>query len=920
MPASRTADPSPGSGDDLLSSRALSKKKRIPGACDICKRKKIRCDSGEMPGNRCSNCIQYGFECTHREVTKTLGSAKGYVESLEARLEKMDKLLAKILPGIDVNTLEVDEDITTPLPRNDDDDEFELLASRMLKLQLNPPKNRFFGKSSGLQLVQTALDLRDEYISGKTKVGGEDEKGDPSRPPWGAKRREFWEVPSWAMPSPEHPPSPYTFPPPDLIMSLIEAYFAHINPFIPLLHRPTFLRQFAEKQHILDQEFGAIVLLVCALGARYSDDSRVFIEDSENTLSAGWKWYNQVKLHKETQIERTSLHELQMCALAVHFAQGTEVPHGIWTQIGTGLRRAQEVGAHRRRKSADGKPSAEDELWKRAFWVILSFDRLISTFSGRPCGLQEEDFDLDLPIECDDEYWDHDFQQPAGKPSSMAFFNCYLSLMDILAYATRVIYPIRRPKNLFGKAIHRTDQQIIAEMDSAMNNWMDSIPDHLRWNSSCTNELILKQSAALYATYYNIQIFIHRPFIPSPRNPHPVSFPSLAICTNAARSCCHVLESYSRLGALPLPHLQITAFQSAVILLLNIWGGKKSGMAPNPRREMEDVQKCMKMLKDSEERWSSAGRFWDILAELAFAGALAIPTGPSSSSGPTISKPTGVPAEDPDSASPATTASIPTPPSTSHVPSELKETEPVGNPAMSFSMPPPEETMNFSLPMYSTELGRLPIFGQFSFIDSMNTPSVNNHAHIAGTGSSVPVTTNTSSASTSPAMNSFTFPTQPPQGMSFNVAPRNLFTVADAYVKDALFNNQMSSNDRGMFYSAQAAQPPPVDLSSIFTAAPDFGDLSQFCATQAMNTDAPAPGAARANANTSGSGSMPHGSGVVGVSDSIWPTGGAEPVYTDLVDFDGFMGLLGTPEERAAAGITGFYDNRPRGGHYDGFA
>lgn len=27
-------------------------------------------DSGEMPDNRCTNCVQYGFECTHKEVTK----------------------------------------------------------------------------------------------------------------------------------------------------------------------------------------------------------------------------------------------------------------------------------------------------------------------------------------------------------------------------------------------------------------------------------------------------------------------------------------------------------------------------------------------------------------------------------------------------------------------------------------------------------------------------------------------------------------------------------------------------------------------------------------------------------------------------------------------------------------------------------
>ena len=63
------------------------------------------------------------------------------------------------------------------------------------------------------------------------------------------------------------------------------------------------------------------------------------------------------------------------------------------------------------------------------------------------------------------------------------------------------------------------------------------------------NLVFLGQSALLYASYYTLQITIHRPFIPSPRKPSPLSFPSLAICTNAARSSIHVLDvQYKRTG------------------------------------------------------------------------------------------------------------------------------------------------------------------------------------------------------------------------------------------------------------------------------------------------------------------------------------------------------------------------------------
>lgn len=53
-------------------------------------------------------------------------------------------------------------------------------------------------------------------------------------------------------------------------------------------------------------------------------------------------------------------------------------------------------------------------------------------------------FDIDLPTECDDEYWINDnpdlaFKQPPGKPSTVAMFNCILRLGRILAQAYRTI-------------------------------------------------------------------------------------------------------------------------------------------------------------------------------------------------------------------------------------------------------------------------------------------------------------------------------------------------------------------------------------------------------------------------------------------------------------------------------------------------
>jgi hypothetical protein len=155
--------------------------------------------------------------------------------------------------------------------------------------------------------------------------------------------------------------------------------------------------------------FAKVLLLVCAHGAQRCEDPRVLAESSTSTRSAGWKWFEQVNIFRRNLFNRVLLYELQMHALYVLFASSSETPQGVWAQIGMALRLSQEVGGHRRRRvNESGLLTAEDELWKRAFWyvlilrhdillmylfcrVILSVDRWISQNSGRACGLQDEE-------------------------------------------------------------------------------------------------------------------------------------------------------------------------------------------------------------------------------------------------------------------------------------------------------------------------------------------------------------------------------------------------------------------------------------------------------------------------------------------------------------------------------------------------
>lgn len=108
----------------------------------------------------------------------------------------------------------------------------------------------------------------------------------------------------------------FVYPDADLMPSLIDAYFEQMNYFLPLLHRPTFEKLVAEGLHYSDSMFGSVLLLVCAHGARFSEDPRVLSKGADSPRSAGWKWFEQVNAFRRTLIKRTVLYELQMIAVS----------------------------------------------------------------------------------------------------------------------------------------------------------------------------------------------------------------------------------------------------------------------------------------------------------------------------------------------------------------------------------------------------------------------------------------------------------------------------------------------------------------------------------------------------------------------------------------------------------------------------
>ena len=109
-------------------------------------------------------------------------------------------------------------------------------------------------------------------------------------------------------------------------------------------------------------------------------------------------------------------------------------------------------------------------------------------------------FDLQMPQCCDDEYWTHEnaqlaFRQPENKPSYMSYFICSIQLSKIMHFALRTVvsmtytasglaidcnlkYANTKTKAHSGFTGGEWLLRTISHLDSLLNDWSSSIPDH----------------------------------------------------------------------------------------------------------------------------------------------------------------------------------------------------------------------------------------------------------------------------------------------------------------------------------------------------------------------------------------------------------------------------------------------------------
>lgn len=246
--------------------------------------------------------------------------------------------------------------------------------------------------------------------------------------------------------------------------------------------------------------------------------------------------------------------------------------------IGFAVRRAIDAGAHRENRTRWSASPVENQLRKRAFHMLCSLDFFISSSLGRPTAVHEDDYDVELPLEIpDDALWEWELAArraaAEGRPTPEGPLSMSPSPTGEMSSSSRRCYP---------------GAQLTLQSS--------------RRNPAQQEDSLLSQSAWLMCIYYQTQILVHREFV-SPSRSRALGFPSLAICSNAARATAHVLDVLRQRNLLDkcyhwAPSLAVNA---GLMLLLGVFA-TPPGPPGSPRPTLtpsaaSDVKRCINVLE-----------------------------------------------------------------------------------------------------------------------------------------------------------------------------------------------------------------------------------------------------------------------------------------------------------------------------------
>lgn len=528
-----------------------AKRRRVARACDVCRRKKVRCD-GVQPASdppSCTNCKIYGHECSFIDAPKKRGPPKGYVEALETRLQRMESVInglaqtgklhkSKIHSAL-VRTNESSRALRkSPSPSPDSqptslhdspyvsgtDEEFssesngsqsDMSEGGHLAVD-EKGHTRYIGNSSGIFVFKASkkIVVCDEFNSPKERSPDKDIISE--------------------------------LPPKKLCDQLLDVYWESFSFYFPIIDRQDFM----EKYDNMDANYNHVMLLYAMLAIA----SKLAEHLDDVTSTSDIDYYDRARGLLRGEFDNSTLSTIQALLLMARHQQSAH-DSSSWVFLGLAIRIAQDMGLHRD-SSNWNLNERQAEVRRRVWWECVVFDGFLSLALGRPLAVNEEDYDVRYPT--------------AGKLfydrlDSIEMFIHNIKVSSINSRISKHIYGIKS-KRVGG------NESILSTLDKELNEWYKNLPSRCQYDRT---KKLPDDPMPVYVSlkYYTIQILLHRPYIRCPKSKAPPSsIPSLTICTVAASNITHIIYRLMKRGPFNYKwrHTSYAFFTATTMHIINV--------------------------------------------------------------------------------------------------------------------------------------------------------------------------------------------------------------------------------------------------------------------------------------------------------------------------------------------------------------
>lgn len=503
-------------------------------ACLVCRLRKVRCDAEmHMP---CTNCITFGCECTLPQARKRGAGggsdprvkrrteddhygpsaairtgtpldpdpvATGGPVSSAAALPSASSLVSE--PVLNILQVSVPPSLTSTYKTRPLIHKKELLSSQarasltFLGLTSIGPVAKKVGENH-VQLTADLFDIRDELID--------------------LVELEILKL-RGAFFLPAH----------DLAVDIINLYFEHVHPLMPVINRTEFMRKFHDPN---DLPLLMLLQAVLLCGCRVSQNPLVLDGSGSNNLAC-LTFFRRAKALYETNYESDPVLLIQTIILIGLYWEGPEdvtKNSFYWTRVAVGL--AHGFGFQRDILLLPLLSAQEKKIWRRIWWCLFEKDRNVAIAFGRPSVIDLND--CDVPMLTIDDFDEDEPGRPSPYPVNLTQALYFIHLVK-LAEITGII--VKHQYSVKAEQTKKNRLPIIQHCDMLMGIWFTNLPRELAFllNDTSTQHFY---SCLLNAQYYNRLYLIHRSNLLrmarlGSTNPNNYKYPSWGISFQAAR-------------------------------------------------------------------------------------------------------------------------------------------------------------------------------------------------------------------------------------------------------------------------------------------------------------------------------------------------------------------------------------------------